>query len=80
MVAAAREIENLIYRYAELLDDGELEAVADLFSTACIVAPDGSEAERCFGRPEHGDVLDRLRVDVERPRTRQGKAVPLRSS
>ena len=44
MVAAAREIENLIYRYAELLDDGELEAVADLFSTACIVAPDGSES------------------------------------
>ena len=37
-----REIENLIHRYAELIDAGDLEAVAELFRHACIVAPDGS--------------------------------------
>ncbi|MEP5765075.1 MAG: nuclear transport factor 2 family protein [Halieaceae bacterium] len=38
-----REIENLIYRYAELIDAGDLEAVAALFTHASIVAPDGSQ-------------------------------------
>jgi 3-phenylpropionate/cinnamic acid dioxygenase small subunit len=38
-----REIENLIYRYAELIDAGDLAAVADLFRNASIVAPDGGE-------------------------------------
>jgi len=42
-MSAERHIENLIYRYAELLDSGELEAVAALFRHAVIVAPDGSE-------------------------------------
>jgi 3-phenylpropionate/cinnamic acid dioxygenase small subunit len=39
----AREIENLIYHYAELIDGGELPALAELFRAATIVAPDGSE-------------------------------------
>lgn len=34
-----REIENLIYRYAELIDGGNLEGVAELFRDAAIVAP-----------------------------------------
>ncbi len=38
-----REIENLIYRYAELIDAGDFAAVAELFSAACIVAPDDSQ-------------------------------------
>ena len=38
-----RDIENLIHRYAELIDAGDLTAVAELFRAACIVAPDGSE-------------------------------------
>ena len=43
MIAAERTIENLIYRYAELIDAGELAAVAELFRNACIIAPNGSE-------------------------------------
>lgn len=38
-----REIENLIYHYAELVDAGDFAAVAEMFSEACIVAPDGSQ-------------------------------------
>jgi 3-phenylpropionate/cinnamic acid dioxygenase small subunit len=36
-----REIEKLIYRYAELLDLGDLPAVAQLFSRAQFLGPDG---------------------------------------
>lgn len=36
-----REIENLIYRYAELIDDGEMEAVATLLARAKFIGPDG---------------------------------------
>ena len=36
-------ITRLVYHYAELIDDGDLEAVAQLFEQGCIVAPDGSE-------------------------------------
>jgi 3-phenylpropionate/cinnamic acid dioxygenase small subunit len=34
-----RQIENLIYTYAERIDNGDLEAVAELFRHAEIVAP-----------------------------------------
>ena len=34
----SRQIENLIYRYAELIDDGDLEGVAELFRNAEIVS------------------------------------------
>jgi len=34
----SRQIENLIYRYAELIDDGNLEEVAELFRNAEIVS------------------------------------------
>jgi len=43
MTDPAREIENLIYHYAELMDAGDFPAVAELFRDACIVAPDGGE-------------------------------------
>ena len=35
----SRQIENLIYRYAELIDGGKLEAVAELFRNGAIVSP-----------------------------------------
>ena len=35
----SRQIENLIYRYAELIDEGKLEAVAELFRNGSIVSP-----------------------------------------
>jgi|TARA_R110002072_G_scaffold127330_3_gene264734 3-phenylpropionate/cinnamic acid dioxygenase small subunit len=36
----SRQIENLIYRYAEHIDNGDLEAVAELFREAEIVSSD----------------------------------------
>lgn len=36
---AAREIENLLYRYAELIDGGDFSGLAELFSQAEIHAP-----------------------------------------
>lgn len=35
----SRQIENLIYTYAERIDDGNLEGVAELFRNAKIVSP-----------------------------------------
>ena len=35
----ARQIENLIYRYAECIDQGDLEGVAELFRAGEIVSP-----------------------------------------
>jgi 3-phenylpropionate/cinnamic acid dioxygenase small subunit len=35
---ASRQIENLIYRYAELIDDGDLNGLANLFREAEIVS------------------------------------------
>jgi len=34
----SRQIENLIYRYAELIDDGDLKGVAELFREAEIIS------------------------------------------
>jgi len=39
-----REIENLIYSYAELVDAGDLEGMAQLFSHAEFFGPDGKIA------------------------------------
>lgn len=36
-----REIENLIYRYAELLDLGDIAQVAQLFARARFLGPEG---------------------------------------
>mgnify|MGYP001822515224 CR=1 FL=1 len=36
-----RQIENLIYRYAQLLDLGDIPAVAELFSRAKFLGPGG---------------------------------------
>jgi 3-phenylpropionate/cinnamic acid dioxygenase small subunit len=45
---AARQIENLIYRYAELIDQGELQSLAELFRHAAIVSPEhGTEIRGC---------------------------------
>lgn len=36
MISDERAIENLLYRYAELIDDGDLEGLAKLFTQAII--------------------------------------------
>lgn len=39
---ARREIERLVYRYAEAIDAGDFEAVGALFADGAVCAPDGS--------------------------------------
>ena len=53
MADSAREIENLLYAYAEHLDSGDLESVAELFSMGRIKAsPDASSKMTFEGRAE----------------------------
>lgn len=46
----SRHIENLIYRYAELIDQGDLHGVAELFRHGAIVSP--VHDTRCAGYDE----------------------------
>ena len=39
----ARQIENLLYTYAEKIDLGDLEGISELFSNAIITSPQGGE-------------------------------------
>ncbi len=53
MVDSARQIENLMYTYAERIDAGNLEGVADLFANGQIVAsPDAPVETVVAGRNE----------------------------
>ena len=51
MADSSREIENLLYTYAERIDTGDLGGVADLFANGRIVAaPDASPEATFEGR------------------------------
>ena len=51
MADPAREIENLIYTYAERIDAGDFEGVADLFTHGRIaVSPDATPDQAIVGR------------------------------
>jgi hypothetical protein len=51
MADAAREIENLLHTYAERIDGGDLEGVADLFSHGRILAaPEAGPDRAIVGR------------------------------
>ena len=41
---AETAIANLVYRYADFIDDGDLPALAGLFSEGCVTGPDGQES------------------------------------
>jgi len=41
-LSARTEIERLVYRYAECIDNGDLAGVAELFANGRMTAPDGS--------------------------------------
>lgn len=43
-MTAGEEIRNLMFRYCELMDAGDIEAVADMFGEATIVMADGNVA------------------------------------
>ncbi len=48
MTDSAREIENLIYRYAELIDTGDLDGVAALFAHGRICGVENGPPETVF--------------------------------
>ena len=51
MADAAREIENLLHTYAERIDAGDLEGVADLFAHGRILpSPDAGPKQAIVGR------------------------------
>lgn len=51
MADAAREIENLLYTYAERIDAGDLEGLAELFTHGRILpSPSGSRTSAVEGR------------------------------
>lgn len=53
MIDSARQIENLMYTYAERIDSGNLEGVADLFAYGRIVASPEAPVETAVdGRDE----------------------------
>ena len=53
MIDSARQIENLMYTYAERIDAGNLEGVADLFANGRIVAtPEAPLETAATGRDE----------------------------
>ena len=53
MVDPVRQIENLLHRYAELIDAGDLEGVADLFTHGRIAAtPDATPEQTREGRDQ----------------------------
>ena len=51
MSDSAREITNLIYTYAELLDAGDLDAVAELFTHGRICGVENGPPETVFAGP-----------------------------
>jgi 3-phenylpropionate/cinnamic acid dioxygenase small subunit len=62
MTDSAREIENLLYTYAERIDAGTLEGVADLFAHGRVMAgPDAPSEARFEGREQ---VLGMYRAAV----------------
>ena len=60
MADSAREIENLLYTYAERLDSGDLEAVAELFANGRIKPAPDAAAEATFEGRER--VLEMYRA------------------
>ena len=52
MTDSAREIENLVYRYAELIDAGDLDGVAALFTNGRICGVEDGPPETVFAGAE----------------------------
>lgn len=70
MVDAAREIENLLYRYAELIDTGDFDGVADLFAHGRIHGVENGPPETVF------EGRDRVRIMYEQSTRRYDDGTP----
>jgi len=73
-VDSARKIENLLYTYAERIDAGDLDGVAELFTHGRIHGVAGGGPETVFEGPERVRALygrtTRIHEDTGTPRTR----------
>ncbi len=74
MVDSARDIENLLYAYAERIDAGDLGGVGDLFTHGRICTQQGGPPETVFEGPERVRRLYvatvRIYDDTGTPQTR----------
>ena len=71
---SARKIENLLYTYAERIDAGDLDGVAELFTHGRIHGVEGGGPETVFEGPERVRGLygrsTRIHEDTGTPRTK----------
>lgn len=67
---AHREIERLLYRYAEAIDAGDFEAVGALFAGGAVCAPDGSVIAEGAGAVAGLYETTTRRYDDGTPKTR----------
>ena len=58
----SRHIENLIYRYAELIDQGDRPGVAELFRHGAIVSPAHNTR-----REGYDEVLEMYKLSCRQP-------------
>lgn len=69
---SAREIENLLYRYAELIDAGDLDGVAALFAHGNVMGQQGAPAVRNLYA-----ATTRIHEDTGTPRTHHVTTNPI---
>jgi 3-phenylpropionate/cinnamic acid dioxygenase small subunit len=71
---SARDIENLLYTYAELIDLGDLDGVADLFTHARIFGQENGPPETVFegreGAARMYGMSTRIYDDTGTPKTK----------
>lgn len=74
MADSARDIENLLYTYAELIDLGDLDGVADLFTHARIFGQENGPPETVFegreGAARMYGMSTRIYDDTGTPKTK----------
>jgi 3-phenylpropionate/cinnamic acid dioxygenase small subunit len=74
MVDSAREIENLLYSYAERIDLGDLDGVAELFTHARIFGQENGPPETVFegrdGARRMYGISTRIYGDTGTPKTK----------
>lgn len=75
MADAAREIQNLLHTYAEHIDAGDLEALADLFAHGRIAASADATAEQAIAGREHVLALYRRTTRIYQDGTPHTKHV-----
>ena len=76
MMPSATAITNLLYRYAELMDAGELEQVAALFEHACVTLGGGLVVEGSAAMLDQWRAIVRI-YPCGTPRTRHVVTNPI---